>query len=90
MKSYLSISTIIALLAFGTIASSSPLGDITGAPPTGLFCGKKLGIISENMTIYGNSTFEYHNLVTPPFVKKIHIDCYAEKFVWDSQNNELK
>ena len=90
MKSYLSISTIIALLAFATIASSSPLGDITGAPPTGTFCGKKLGIISENMTIYGNNTFEYHNLVTPPFVKKIHIDCYAEKFVWDSQNNELK
>jgi len=89
MKSFLSVPlTIVALVAITTIAASSPVGVIEDAP-TGLFCGKKLGIISENMTIYGNNTFEYHNLVTPPFVKKIHINCYNEKFIWDSENNEL-
>ena len=54
--------------------------------PQGLFCGKVPFIIKENMTVYDNGTFDYHNDV---MIKKISINCLREKFVWDSANNSF-
>ena len=68
------------------VLASAASADITNGPPTGLFCGKLPFIIKENMTVYGNSTFDYHNDV---MVAKIHIDCFGEKFEWDSANNDF-
>merc|ERR1712072_198698 len=51
--------------------------------PQGLFCGKLMGIIHENMTITGTN-FSYNNRVTPPFHKPIVVSCPSEAFVWKS------
>ena len=77
-------TTIPLLFAVAAWACSVSAGE--NGPPTGLFCGKLPLIIKENMTVYGNNTFDYHNDVN---VAKIHIDCYGEKFEWDSANNDF-
>merc|ERR1712072_466130 len=51
---------------------------VSGAP-TGTFCGGVPFIISMNMTVHDDSTFDYHNNVK---VAHKTVDCTGEKFTW--------
>eukprot|EP00937_MAST-01D_sp_MAST-1D-sp2_P006071 g6071.t1 len=53
-------------------------------PPVGTFCGKIPLIITENITVRADNTFDYFNDVS---VAKIHVACAGEKYKWDGSGS---
>jgi len=59
---------------------------IVGDAPVGIFCGSVPFIISMNMTVHTDGTFDYNNDIK---IKRQTVSCLGEKFKWDEASKSF-